>query len=247
MNKLVVTGVSLVTFLIYFIVLMVPEFSYGRMVAAFLIVAGIGVIGMFVARYAVTVSKTVTLKGVGAGHALRSAQQSVWAVEDHILGWPSGTFEFPPDLNTSANTIVAREWAAKGSGNIVMNFIRIPWRIVLVLTGIFAIFGFVGMIITFLVGLFIMAAFVFFFVVPLAIAWLVEIALKPFLRSEIVIVAEQIDADTSQLTFRFRGSSALLVMKRMLKAFDAPTLPPRYAGLVPAAAPAPSGTETQTA
>lgn len=231
MNKLVVMGVSLVTFLIYLVILCVPSFSYDRMIRAYFIVAALGVLGMFIARYAVTVTKTVKLKGVGAGFAFRSAHQALWSAEDHLLGWPSGTFEFPDELNSTEGKLVAREWAAKGSGNIVLGFIRIPWRIVLTISTFFLAFNWIGAILAFVFGLFMLIWFAFFFLVPLVIAWLVEIALKPFLRSEIVAIAEQIDSDTAQLTFQFRGASALIIQKRVMSAFDAPKLPAKYAGL----------------
>lgn len=230
MNKLVVAGVSLVTFLVYLIFLTVPTFNYGRMVLAFFIVAAIGIVGMLVARYAVCRTMTVVLNGVGIDYALRSASHAVWVAEDHVIGWPSGTFEIKGHSDKPG--FVATEWLARGSGNIVINFIRIPWKIVVVLSGAFLIFSWIGAIVAFFIGLFVLVMFAYFFVVPLAIAWLVEISAKKPLRSEIVVVAEQLDADTTQLNFEFRGVSALLVMNNVLNAFSPPVLPGRFAALV---------------
>ena len=241
MNKLVIAGISLATFLAYLVILTVPSFSYGRMVAAFFVVAGIGIVGMGVARYAVCPTRAVVLKGVGIRFALDSAHSAVWAAEDHVVGWPSGTFATEPHPEKFG--FIATEWVARGSGNIVMNFIRIPWNVVLILSGFFLIFSWIGAIVAFFVGLFVLSIFAFFFVVPLAIAWLVEIAAKRPLRSQIVVFADQLDPDTTQLTFEFRGVSALLVMKRVLSAFDPPELPGRFSGIAmtPVGTEAPSG------
>lgn len=234
MNKLVVAGVSLVTFLVYLIFLTIPTFSYGRMVLAFFVVAAIGIVGMLIARYAVCLTRSVTLTGVGLDYALRSASHAVWVAEDHVVGWPSGTFEIQRLADRPG--FVATEWLARGSGNIVMNFIKVPWKIVIVLSGVFLIFSWIGAIVAFFVGLFFLVMFAYFFVVPLAIAWLVEITAKNPLKSQIIVVADQLDADTTQLSFEFRGVSALLVLNNVMNAFNPPALPDRFAGLIVAPA-----------
>ncbi|MCT9002613.1 hypothetical protein [Microbacterium memoriense] len=230
MGKLTVTLVSIAIVIVYGIVWIANPNGYFGMILTFVIVAAIGVTWMLVIRYAVTITRTVTLTGVGVGYALRSVSQSIWAAEDHLVGFPSGTFEVK--TGDESNSVIATEFVPKGSGGIVLSFIRIPGAIAATIFLAFAQFGVFGFFIGFFLAAIGLGIFLMLFVVPLAIAWLVEIAFKPLLKSQISVTASEAD-DAVTLEFRFRGASALLVMKRILRAFDTPVLPPRYAGMVP--------------
>lgn len=231
MGKFVVAAISVVTFVIYLLVLTVPTFSYQRMIAAFFIVAAIGVGLLLLARYAVTITKTVTLKGVGPDFAVRSASQAIWAAEDHVIGWPSGTFTIEWDQHGGLR---AKEFLPHGSGNIVLSFVRVPWNIAVGIVAACSLLGVVG----FLIGLFLafiaLGAFLFFFVVPLALAWIIEVVFKKPASALIEVSVEDLE-DAALLAFRFKGASALIVMNSVMRAFNPPVLPSRYAGLVAAA------------
>lgn len=238
MGKLAVGVISALIILIYGTILYFPGFSYSRMTMAFIVVALIGVALLLIARYAVSITKTVTLEGVGPGWAARSARQAVWAAEDHMVGWPSGSFEVR--TGDGPNQIVADEWLPKGGGQLLKRFVQVPWNIAVAITRLSAVFGWFGLLIGFILAAQAFVTFLFFFVVPLLLAFLVEVLFKKRVASRIEIEAVEF-GDGSQLTLTFRGASALLVMKKVLGAFERPKLPARFAGLVNQPAPATAG------
>jgi len=244
MGKFTVAVISIITFVVYLLILLTPSFDYGRMIMAFLIVAAIGVTLLMVARYAVTITKSVTLKGVGPDFAIRSANQAIWAAEDHVVGWPSGTFETTWD--EPRNMLVAKEFLPHGSGNIVLSFIKVPWTIAIYIVAAFSAFGVFGFFVGFFLAAIALGGFLFFFVVPLTLAWIVEIAFKKPVSSMIEIDVAALD-DATQLTFRFKGASALIVMNRVMNAFNPPVLPPKYAGFIARTTPDVASTSTQPA
>lgn len=238
MGKLAVGVISALIILIYGTILYVPSFSYSRMTNAFIVVALIGVALLLIARYAVSMTKTVTLEGVGPGWATRSARQAIWAAEDHVVGWPSGSFEVRS--GDRPNQIVGEEWLPKGGSYLLKRFVQVPWTIALAITGFSAIFGWIGLLIGFVLAATAYVGFLFFFVVPLLLAFLVEVLFKKRVASRIEIEAVEF-GDGSQLTLTFRGASALLVMNKVLGAFERPKLPARFAGLVTQPAPITAG------
>jgi hypothetical protein len=237
-GKLAVGVISALIILIYGTILNFPGFSYSRMTMAFIVVALIGVVLLLIARYAVSITKTVTLEGVGPGWAARSAWQAVWAAEDHVVGWPSGSFEVR--TGDRPNQIIADEWLPKGGSQLLKRFVQVPWNIALTITRFSAVFGWIGLLIGFILAAYAYVTFLFFFVVPLLLAFLVEVLFKKRVASRIEIEAVGF-GDGSQLTLTFRGASALLVMKKVLGAFERPKLPARFAGLVNQPAPATAG------
>lgn len=234
MGKLAVGVISALIILIYGSILYVPYFDYSRMTTAFIVVALIGVALLLIARYAVSITKTVVLEGVGPGWAVRSARQAIWAAEDHVVGWPSGSFEVRS--GDGPNQIVGDEWLPQGGSQLLKRFVKVPWNIALMITGFSAVFGWVGLLIGFFVAATAYVGFLFFFVVPLLLAFLVEVLFKKRVASRIEVEAVE-HGDGSQLTLTFRGASALLVMKKVLGAFEPAKLPARFAGLVSQAAP----------
>ncbi len=229
MGKFAVGVISALIILVYGTILYVPTFNYFRMTMAFIIVALVGVALLLIARYAVTITKTVDLDGVGPGWAARSAGQALWAAEDHVVGWPSGSFEVKN--GDHANHIVGEEWLPSGGGHLLKRFVQVPWNIALGITGFFAIFGWIGLLIGFVFAASAYVGFLFFFVVPLLLAFLVEVLFKKHVASRIDVVAVETNVG-SQLTLTFRGASALLVMNKVMGAFGRPKLPARFAGLV---------------
>lgn len=237
MGKFAVALITIALIIFYTIILFTQ--GYLGMILTFLIVAAIGVALLLVARFAVRLERKVALMGVGTRFALRSAEQAIWAAEDHLVGFPSGTFV--PERGDVPDTLIAKEFVPKGSGEIVKAFVLIPRNIAVGIFMVFAAFGWVGGLIGFFLAAIALGLFLFFCVVPLTLAWLVEIAMKPVVRSEIKVVAEEIDGGV-ELTFTFSGASALLLVKKVMGAFAPPTLPARYSGLVGApstVAPAP--------
>ncbi len=232
MEKFTIGVISLLILCVYIFILF--NSGYVGMIVVFVVVAVIGVIGLLVTRYIAKSVQTVQLAGVGKGHALRSASHAVFAAEDHVVGFPSGSFEV--EYKPTGDGLVATEFIPKGSGSIVMRFVRAPFYLGAALVAVGARSGVPGFFVGLFGAFFLVGAFLFFFVVPLTLAWLVEIALKPLVRSQIDVTATE-ENNVVTLTFEFRGASAFMVQRKVLAAFVPPVLPARFAGLVPGAAP----------
>lgn len=216
---------SIVLIVFYLFVFMAV--GYSGLIVFYIVLALIGSAVLIIARYAIRQEATVTLRGVGAGYALRVAGHALYATEDNLVGFPSGKFEVAD--GPTPNSIVANEFKPKSSHRLVLNMLLVPWAIagsiVLFFTAvtdnwIVFIAGQVGRVMAFMY-------FMFFFIVPLGLALLVELVLKKFVASVITVQATEGDNEV-QLAFTFQGASALLAKTRLLKSFDTPVLPARF-------------------
>lgn len=225
MERIAVWLISIAILILYSFVLF--RGGYVTMIFVFICVALVGVLILLIARYAIKREQTVTLAGVGPGFALESARQSIFSAEDHLVGFPSGSFEI---ATWSDQGFEAKEFIPKGSGSVVMRFIRIPGAFATMLVAIGSEMGLIGFFIGLIGASLLMGAFLVLFVVPLTLAWLVEIALKPLVRSDISVSAVS-KGDVVDLVFVFRGLSAFFVEKKVLSAFRPPNLPAKYSSL----------------
>lgn len=130
------------------------------------------------------------------------------------FGYPSGYFQIE---QATATEVAAKEWVAKGSHftQILKGFYRAILRLG-------APFGCLGMFIT----LYIAAIATPF----LLYAALTETLLKYLLRSRIRAALAPA-GDGTQVIFTLRGPAALLVGRRLERAFHEPVLPSRVAAL----------------
>ncbi|OAD97729.1 hypothetical protein A6A22_20210 [Arthrobacter sp. OY3WO11] len=151
----------------------------------------------------------------------------MYATEDNLVGFPSGKFGVAD--GEAPNSIVANEFKPKDSHRIVRNMFVVPWfiagSVVLFITaatnnGWAFLVGQVARVVAF-------TYFMFFFIVPLLLALVVELILKKFVASVITVQATEGDNEV-HLHFTFRGASALLAKDRLLKSFESPVLPAKY-------------------
>jgi hypothetical protein len=167
----------------------------------------------------------VKLRKVAPSAASRLVSDFIASSYETDFGYPSGYFQIE---RVSETEVVAKEWVTKGS-----HFTQILGGFYRAILGLGSAFGCLGLYITFCIA--VMAT-------PfLLYAALTETLLKYLLRSRIEVAFERA-GDGTQLTFTLRGPSALLVGRRLERAFHEPALPVRVAELAGiAAGPAPAG------
>jgi len=138
---------------------------------------------------------------------------------DNEFGYPSGVFLI---LSSSETEIVAREGVAKGSH--FMLILGAFYRGILSLGSAFGCFG-----------MFVCLFFAALFTPALLYAALAETLLKYLLRSRITCALER-SGDGTKVAFTLRGPSAMLVGRRLERAFHQSALPSRVASLAGIAA-----------
>lgn len=133
---------------------------------------------------------------------------------DGEFGYPSGMFEIE---RSGDNEIVAREVVAKGS-----HFVQVLSGLYRAVLSIGAGFGCIGAVIGLVIAVFLTPALLY--------AALAETLLKHLLRSRIVCTLNR-SGDGTDVAFTLRGPVALLVGRRLERAFHQPVLPSRVATL----------------
>jgi hypothetical protein len=175
---------------------------------AFMVVAGIAF------RFLPRKLPPVRLRKVAPSAAARLVRDFIASSYETDFGYPSGYFRVE---EASDSKVVAREWVAKGS-----HFTMILGGFYRAILGIGTGFGCLGILLTPLLAV---------LVTPLLLyAAATETLLKYLLRSQIVTALCYDDNDT-QVTFTVRGPSALLVGRRLERAFREPVPPDRIAAL----------------
>lgn len=140
---------------------------------------------------------------------------------DGQFGYPSGRFRVE---QSAEHEVIARETVARGS-----HFTQILKGLYKAVFGFGSAFGCIGSIIALFLAVFLTPALVY--------AAVAETLLKYLLRSRIVTALES-DGDGTKVAFTLRGPVALLVGRRLERAFHDPVLPTRVAGLAGVSAPA---------
>ena len=139
---------------------------------------------------------------------------------DGQFGYPSGLFRVE---SSSDSQVVAQEIVWRGS-----HFNEILKGMYVAVLAVGDSLGCIGGIIALVIAI---------FLTPLLLyAALAEVLLKYLLRSQIV-TSLQGAGDATTVAFTLRGPVALLVGRRLERAFHAPVLPPRVAALTGAAVP----------
>lgn len=191
------------------------------LIDVWLVIIGLMLVAAVVFRLAPRRLPAVQLHKVAPNAAAQLVGEFIESSYDGEFGYPSGRFHV--DSKTD-HEVVAREYVARGS-----HFVQILKGLY---TGIFrlgGLFGCLGAVIAIPIAIFLTPALVY--------AAVAETLLKHLLRSRIVTVLEE-DGDGTKAAFTLRGPGALLIGRRLERAFHAPVLPARIAGLagVPPAA-----------
>lgn len=133
---------------------------------------------------------------------------------DGEFGYPSGRFQVE---SSAEHEVLAREVVARGS-----HFTQIIKGLYKAVLGVGSAFGCIGSIVALVIAVFLTPALIY--------AALAETLLKYLLRSRIVSTLEGA-GDGTKVAFELRGPVALLVGRRLERAFHAPGLPARVATL----------------
>jgi hypothetical protein len=164
----------------------------------------------------------VELHKVAPSAASRLVSDFIASSYETDFGYPSGIFRIEQATDTE---VVAKEWVAKGS-----HFTQILGGFYRAILGLGSELGCLGLYITFCIAALATPALLY--------AALTETLLKYLLRSRVQAVLER-TGDGTRVTFTLRGPSALLVGRRLERAFHEPVLPARVASLVGIAVPQP--------
>jgi hypothetical protein len=156
----------------------------------------------------------VRLRKVAPSAAARLVSDFIASSYETDFGYPSGYFQVEQATDTE---LVAKEWVTKGSH--FTQILRGFYRAILALG---APFGCLGVLVTLWLALVATPALLY--------AALTETILKYLLRSRIVASFERA-GDGVEVTFTLRGPSALLVGRRLQRAFNEPVLPARVESL----------------
>ncbi|MCW2936534.1 MAG: hypothetical protein JWM19_7496 [Actinomycetia bacterium] len=156
----------------------------------------------------------VQLNKVAPSAASRLVSDFIASSYETDFGYPSGYFQIE---RATESEVVAKEWVTKGS-----HFTQILSGFYRAILALGAPFGCFGVIVTLWIALIATPALLY--------AALTETILKYLLRSRVVAAFERA-GDGVRVTFTLRGPSALLVGRRLERAFNEPVLPARVASL----------------
>jgi hypothetical protein len=199
------------------------ETILGAIVTIWFIIIVLMVVAGIVLRLIPRRLPPVRLRKVAPAAASKLVSDFIASSYDTDFGYPSGYLQIERATQTE---VVAKEWVAKGS-----HFTQILGSFYRAVLGFGAELGCLGAYITFCI-----AALATPF---LLYAALTETLLKYLLRSRIVAVLER-EGDGTTVTFTLRGPSALLVGRRLERAFHEPALPDRVASLAGITVPQPT-------
>jgi hypothetical protein len=186
----------------------------GAIITIWFIIIGIMLVAGIVLRLLPRRLPPVRLQKVAPSAASQLVSDFISSSYESDFGYPSGFFRVEQG---TGDELVATEWVAKGSH--FTQILRGFYRAVL---GIGAGFGCLGAYIVFCIAALATPALLY--------AALTETILKYLLRSRIRAVFERA-GDGTQVTFTLRGPTALLVGRRLERAFSEPVLPARVASL----------------
>ncbi len=162
----------------------------------------------------------VQMHKVAPKAASRLVGEFIASSYDGQFGYPSGLFQVE---SSSESQVVAQEIVGRGS-----HFTQILKGMYVAVLAIGDSFGCIGGIIALAIAIVLTPAIIY--------AALAEVLLKYLLRSRIVTSLEG-TGDATTVAFTLRGPVALLVGRRLVRAFHAPVLPARIAALTGVAVP----------
>jgi hypothetical protein len=186
----------------------------GTIVTLWFIIIALMVVAGIVLRIFARTLPPVKLHKVAPLAASRLVSDFIASSCETDFGYPSGYFVIEQATETE---VVATEWVAKGS-----HFTQVLAGFYRAILALGAPFGCLGVYIMFCIA---------FLATPfLLYAALTETLLKYLLRSRIRAGLARAGGGT-EVTFTLRGPAALLVGRRLERAFSEPVLPPRVAAL----------------
>lgn len=196
---------------------------------AWLVIIGLMLVGGVILRIWQRNLPPVLLHKVSPKAAVQLVGEFIESSYDGQFGYPSGRFRIEKADETQ---IVAQEIVGRGS-----HFTEILKGLFRAVLRIGAGFGCLGSYLAFCLAIILTPILLY--------AALTEMLLKYLLRSQIVTNLERAE-DGTKVAFTLRGPVALLVGRRLERAFHAPVLPVRVAALagvpVPAVGPAAAAT-----
>ena len=201
----------------------------GTIITLWFIIIALMVVAGIVLRVFARTLPPVQMHKVAPAAASRLVSDFIASSYETDFGYPSGYFQIEQVTDTE---VVAREWVTKGS-----HFTQILGGFYRAILRLGAPFGCIGMYIMFCI-----AALATPF---LLYAALTETLLKHLLRSQIRATLAR-TGDGTQVTFNLRGPAALLVGRRLERAFHEPVLPNRVAALAGIAVALPTGSGPAT-
>jgi hypothetical protein len=184
----------------------------GAIVTIWFIIIGLMVVAGIVLRLLPRKLPPVQLRKVAPGAASQLVSDFIASSYETDFGYPSGYFQIEQATET---VVVAKEWVTKGS-----HFIQVLGGFYRAILGFGSALGCLGLYFTFCIAA---------LATPMLLyAALTETLLKYLLRSRIEVAFER-SGDGTQVAFTLRGPSALLVGRRLERAFHEPALPDRVA------------------
>jgi hypothetical protein len=206
------------------------ETTLGTIIEIWFIIIALMLIAGIVLRLLPRTLSPVRLHKVAPGAAVRLVGDFIASSYETDFGYPSGYFQIERVTETE---VVAKEWVTKGS-----HFTQVLGAFYRAILAFGAPFGCLGMYITFCIAALATPALLY--------AALTETILKYLLRSRIVATVAPA-GDSTDVTFTLRGPSALLVGRRLERAFSEPALPARAAALAGIVVSQPTGTRPEGA
>lgn len=194
----------------------------GALIDIWFIIIAIMLVAGVVLRLVPRKLPPVELHKVAPSAASRLVSDFIASSYETDFGYPSGYFRIEKATDTE---VVAKEWITKGS-----HFTQILGGFYRAILSMGGALGCLGLYITFCIAVLATPALLY--------AALTETLLKYLLRSRVQADFERA-GDGTRVTFTLRGPSALLVGRRLERAFHQPVLPARVASLVGIAVPQP--------
>lgn len=202
----------------------------GTIITLWFIIIGLMLVAGVVLRIIPRRLPPVQLHKVAPSAASRLVSDFIASSYETDFGYPSGYFQIE---QVTDSEVVAKEWVTKGS-----HFTQVLRGFYVVILAIGEPFGCFGMLVALWLALIATPVLLY--------AALTETILKYLLRSRIVAALERA-GDGVQVTFTLRGPSALLVGRRLDRAFSEPVLPARVASLAGLVAAPPTAVPQGTA
>jgi hypothetical protein len=214
---------------VYVVVLL--WFGIGALWGMFVVLALVGAGVLVFLRYRPPTRASVTLRGVDQRYALGTAAHALQVLDDDRFGFPSGSFIVHD--GEEPGSLLAKEYVPPSRGSATfMTLILLPWRLTAPLTRFLGAIGTDGAgwvwLAVQVVRLWVAIMIGSFLLMPIALASLLEVILKPLVASVIAVRSEDVGNDVV-LHFAFQGPTALAVRDRLLSSFSRAELPERFA------------------
>ncbi|MCZ2817270.1 hypothetical protein [Modestobacter sp. VKM Ac-2984] len=206
-------------------------FGFTALWGMFVVLALVGSGVLLFLRYRPPARTSVTLRGVDQAYALATTVHALQVLDDDRFGFPSGSFIVGD--GTEPGSLLAKEYVPPARGfRTFMALISLPWRLTAPVTRLLVRIGGDAagwvLIAAQILRLWVALMIASFMLVPIVLASVLEIILKPLVASVIAVESEAVGTDVT-LHFAFQGPTAIAVQSRLLRSFEAAALPERFA------------------